>query len=73
MKPLFWLIASMLSFLIGLAAFVYLFILDINIYYFILAPVILALYLSPSAFLFGQWRKAKRKIEDKKKSDIVLP
>lgn len=45
----------------GLAAFIYLFVLDFNIYWLILSPVILALYQLPAAFFFWLHKKARRR------------
>jgi len=64
MKPVFWLIASIIALVIALAAFIYLFVLDFNIYYFILSPIILALYVSPAVYLFSLWKKAKQKTKE---------
>jgi len=43
----------------GLAAFIYLFILDFNFYWLFLSPVILALYQIPAAFVF--WLHKRRR------------
>ena len=45
----------------GLAAFIYLFVLDFNLYWLILSPVILALYQLPAAFFFWLHKRAKRR------------
>jgi hypothetical protein len=42
-----------------LAAFFFLFILDLNIYWTILSPVILAIYLSPAAYFAWLYKKSK--------------
>jgi hypothetical protein len=44
----------------GLAAFVYLFALDFNLYWLILSPVILALYELPATFFYWLFKKAQR-------------
>lgn len=56
---IFWLIMSIGASLGGIAAFVVLFVLDFNIYWLILSPVILALYQAPAAYLFWLWRKSR--------------
>jgi len=55
------LIASISASLVGILAFVYLFVLDFNIYWFIFWPMIFALYQSPAVYLFWLWKKQKRK------------
>ena len=55
------LIASVLLSLAGLAAFVLIFGRDFNIYWLILAPVIIVLYQLPAAYLFWRFRKLTRK------------
>jgi hypothetical protein len=58
-NPNVWLVISIIAFLGGLAAFFFLFILDFNIYWLILSPVILAIYQSPAAYFFWLYRKAR--------------
>ena len=53
--PLFWL-AVLLS-LSGVGAFVLLFAPIFNIYWFILAPIILALYQLPAVYVFLLWKR----------------
>jgi len=55
------LIASISASLVGIIAFVYLFVLDFNIYWFFFWPMIFALYQSPAVYLFWLWKKRKRK------------
>jgi len=55
------LIASISASLVGILAFVYLFVLDFNIYWFIFWPMIFALYQAPAVYLFWLWKKQKRK------------
>jgi Ca2+/Na+ antiporter len=43
----------------GIAGFVYLFLLDLTIYWIILSPVILALYELPAVYLFWLYRRKK--------------
>jgi hypothetical protein len=56
-----WLGAVVLASAGGLALFIVLFIPDINIYWIILSPVILALYQAPAVYLFWLWKKKKSK------------
>ena len=58
-KPGIWLAAAIVAFLAGLCAFVFLFVLDLNVYWLILAPVILAIYQSPAAYFYWLYKKAK--------------
>ena len=58
--PGIWLAMSIATFLGGLIAFIFLFVLDFNIYWLILAPVILAIYQSPAAYFFWLYKKTKR-------------
>ena len=54
------LVLAVLMSLLGVAAFVYLFAPIFNIYWFILAPIILALYQLPAVFVFLLWKKRAR-------------
>jgi predicted membrane protein len=56
-----WLASSILLSLGGIAAFIYLFVLDFNIYWLILSPVILAVYQIPAAYVLWLWKKRKAK------------
>lgn len=66
-----WLIASIFSALGGLAAFVFLFVLDFNVYWLILSPLIIAIYESPAAYFFWLYKKAK--LADEKSDDQSAP
>jgi hypothetical protein len=57
--PAVWLVASIMAFLGGLAAFIFLFVLDFNVYWLILSPIILAIYESPAAYFFWLYKKTK--------------
>ncbi|MBS3818217.1 hypothetical protein KGY73_01755 [bacterium] len=46
------LFSSILASLGGVAAFIYLFVLDWNVYWWILSPIIFALYQIPAVFLY---------------------
>jgi hypothetical protein len=63
-NPHFWLVLAIVAFVGGLAAFFFLFILDFNIYWLILAPVILAIYQCPAAYFFWLYKKSKKKGSD---------
>ena len=65
-KSIILLAASIFACLAGILAFYLLFILDYNVYWLILSPVIIAIYESPAAFLFWLYKKSKEKKEDKK-------
>jgi hypothetical protein len=62
--PTVWLVASIIACLGGLAAFVFLFVFDFNIYWLILSPVILAIYESPAAYFFWLYKKTKKNAPD---------
>ena len=54
------LLGSLAAFAAGIAAFIYLFMRDLNVYVLILSPVILACYLIPGGLLFGMYKRRKR-------------
>ena len=54
------LIGSLVAAVAGIAAFIYLFIPDFNIYWLILAPVILAIYQIPAYLLLRLYKKKFR-------------
>lgn len=56
-----WLGGVFLASAAGIALFIVLFVPDLNIYWIILAPVILALYQVPAVFLFWLWKKHRSK------------
>ena len=56
------LIGSLLAAAAGIAAFIYLFIPDFNIYWLILAPVIIACYEAPAALLYWLYKRQKQKL-----------
>jgi hypothetical protein len=57
--PKVWLALAILAFLAGLAAFIFLFLLDLDVYWVILSPVILAVYMSPAAYFAWLYKKSK--------------
>ena len=59
-----WIAGSIIFSLCGLAAFLWLFIPDFNVYWLILSPIILALYQAPAVLLYYLYKKRKRKLED---------
>jgi phosphotransferase system glucose/maltose/N-acetylglucosamine-specific IIC component len=68
-NPNVWLAVAITAFLGGLIAFFFLFILDFNIYWLILSPLILAIYQSPAAYFFWLYKKTKKvRREQEKKS-----
>jgi hypothetical protein len=56
-----WVAASVILSVVGIAAFILLFVLDFNVYWLILSPIILALYQVPAVFVFWLWKKKARK------------
>jgi len=61
------LLGSILAAIGGIAAFIYLFLRDSNVFILILSPIILACYMIPAALMFGMYkrrRKAGRPPED---------
>lgn len=61
MPPVLWLLSSLILSLLGVAAFVVLFVMDFNIYWLILSPVIFAMYQLPAIVLFWIWKRKKEK------------
>ena len=49
--------SSVLASLAGVAAFILLFVLDFNIYWLILSPIIFAIYQGPAVYLYWIWKK----------------
>lgn len=49
--------AAIIASLGGIAAFIFLFVLDFTIYWLILSPIIFALYQWPAAYLYWLWKK----------------
>jgi len=52
--------ASILAFLGGIASFLFLFLPDFNIFWFILSPIILAFYQTPAVLLYRLYKKKKK-------------
>jgi Ca2+/Na+ antiporter len=53
------LVSSLVLSLGGLAGFVYLFLLDLTVYWIILSPVILALYELPAVYVYWLYKRRK--------------
>lgn len=56
-----WLAAAAILSLAGAAAFVYLFLRDLNLFYLIVSPVIFAVYQFPAVIIFRLWKGWKRR------------
>jgi hypothetical protein len=56
-----WLTASLILALGGLAGFFLIFVRHMNVYWFILSPMILAVYEIPAVVVYGTWKKRRRK------------
>jgi Na+-transporting methylmalonyl-CoA/oxaloacetate decarboxylase gamma subunit len=59
--PLLLLSGAVLFALTGLVAFVLLFVRGMNVYWFILSPLILAVYQMPAVVLFWLWKRGKKR------------
>jgi Ca2+/Na+ antiporter len=71
MKKLYaplWITGSILFSIGGFVAFFLLFIPDFNMYWLIIAPVILVMYQAPAVLLFYVYKKRKKKIEENNSS-----
>ena len=56
-----WLAGAVILSLAGVAAFIFLFVPNMNIFYLILSPVILAVYQFPAVLIFRLWKGWKRR------------
>ena len=54
------LLGSVLAAAAGIAAFIYLFVRDLNVFILILSPVILACYMIPAGVLYGMYKRRRR-------------
>ena len=54
------LLGSVLAAAAGIAAFIYLFVRDLNVFILILSPVILACYMIPAGLLYGMYKRRRR-------------
>jgi hypothetical protein len=59
-----WLAASIIASIGGIVAFYFLFLRDLNIYWLILSPIIIALYQAPAVLLFNTYKKQRRKAQE---------
>lgn len=59
-----WLAGVILTSLAGVAAFIYVSLIDFNLYWYILSPVIFPFYQAPAIFLYWLWKKKKREKEN---------
>ena len=59
--PQFLLVLSIFLSLAGIAAYIYLFIPDFNIYWLILSPVIIVMYQTPAYLVFRKYKKHKNR------------
>lgn len=64
-----WLAGCVLLSLGGIAAFIWLFVPDMNVYYLILSPVILAVYQFPAVLVFRLWKGWKRRHQPPSEAD----
>jgi hypothetical protein len=55
----FWLAACILLSLAGFAVFIFLFIPIMNVFWFILSPIVLAMYQLPAVYLYWRWKRWK--------------
>ena len=56
-----WLVGAIILSLAGFIGFYLLFVRDMNIYWLILSPMIIAIYQIPAVFLFYLWKKKRRR------------
>ncbi|MFC2160682.1 hypothetical protein ACFLRX_03405 [Acidobacteriota bacterium] len=72
MKKLYaplWISGSIVFSIAGFVAFFLLFIPDFNVYWLILAPVILVMYQAPAVLLIYFYKKRKKKIKEAQSSE----
>jgi membrane protein YdbS with pleckstrin-like domain len=56
-----WLTACAVLSLVGIAAFIFLFVPIINVFWFILSPIVLAMYQVPAVYLYWRWKKWRKR------------
>ena len=54
-----WLAGALFLALGGLAGFILIFVRHMNVYWFILSPIILAVYEIPAVVVYGAWKKRR--------------
>ncbi len=59
-----WLTACVVLSLVGIAAFIFLFVPIMNVFWFILSPIILAMYQVPAVYLYWRWKKWRKRSMD---------
>ena len=64
-----WITGSIVFSIGGFVGFFLLFIPDFNMYWLIIAPVILVMYQAPAVLLFYLYKKRKKKIEGEKPAE----
>ena len=64
-----WLTACVMLSLGGVAAFIFLFVPIMNVFWFILSPIILAMYQVPAVYLYWRWKKWKRQSDDQNEEE----
>ena len=57
----------------GIAGFVFLFLRDLNVFWLIVAPIILAMYQIPAAGLWWWWKKRRRSHDEHAQTDGNRP
>jgi hypothetical protein len=56
-----WLTGAFVLALGGLAGFILIFVRHMNVYWFILSPIILAVYEIPAVTVYGTWKKRRQR------------
>ena len=64
-----WLTACAVLSLVGIFAFIFLFVPIMNVFWFILSPIVLAMYQVPAVYLYWRWKKWKRRSDDQNEED----
>ena len=59
-----WLATCVGLSLVGIAAFVFLFVPIMNVFWFILSPIVLAMYQVPAVYLYWRWKKWRKRSMD---------
>lgn len=68
-----WRGAAVLLALAGVAGFAWLFAREMNLYWFILSPLILAIYEIPAVVVFALWKRARRRGEAGRAAEAEEP
>ncbi len=59
-----WRVACILLSLAGIAIFIFLFIPIMNVFWFILSPIVFAMYQLPAVYLYWRWKRWKARQMD---------